>query len=443
MMDLQLSSLFINQLLTMGLPAVDQSLMKLLEAMETFPKSAVLFNAVSIAKTFGLLLALCMGSYECWMMMLGRRGMDVMKLLRIAALSICITTSSYICSALKAPGKGLETTAMMMAQAKNREVAALELKVAEKQAGYLKRLREVQDSIETAKQVQAIGEDAHWWDKLIYNMENLGSTINNYAQRAAVAAETKVSEWINDVIRFIGELIFQMSYYGMLVAQRIFMTILATFAPIMFALSIVPPWSNAWAQWMGKYLSLSLWGFVVYFCLYYIDFILMYNLMEDIKAYDTLLRGTVNSWQQIGALGLQGIGSNCMYAMGMLVGAYVLRFVPEVASWLIPGGISSSAGTASGSMAQTLVFGGASYAMGAATTTAAAGAAVATGTASIIGAAQQSHSDGGSGFNQTARTIMAQTGLGASYSRGADSARSINNVGKSDSNYKPGGAEGS
>ena len=62
-------------------------------------------------------------------------------------------------------------------------------------------------------------------------------------------------------------------------------------------------------------------------------------------------------------------------------------------------------------------------------------------TASIIGAAQQSHSDGGSGFNQTARTIMAQTGLGASYSRGADSARSINNVGKSDSNYKPGGAE--
>ena len=93
-----------------------------------------------------------------------------------------------------------------------------------------------------------IGQDAAWWDKLIYNVENLGSTINNYAQRAAVASETKVSEWINDVIRFVGELIFQMSYYGMLVAQRIFMAIMMIFCPIMFALSLAPPWNSAWLE---------------------------------------------------------------------------------------------------------------------------------------------------------------------------------------------------
>ena len=435
-------TVFIDQLLTMGLPAIDDSLMRLLEAMNTFPKSAILGNTIGFAKMLGLCLALCMGSYECWMMMLGRRGMDVMKLLRIAGLSICISCSSYICSALKVPGEELESVARQMANSKNKEVAALELKVAQKQDGYLKRLRQVQDSIETAKQVQAIGEDAHWWDKLIYNMENLGSTINNYAQRATVAAETKVSEWINDVIRFIGELIFQMSYYGMLVAQRIFMMILATFAPIMFAMSIVPPWSNAWSQWISKYLSLSLWGFVTYISLYYIDFILEYNLLADIKAYDTLLRGTVNSWDQIGALGLQGIGSNCMYAMGMLVGAYVIRFVPEVASWLIPGSVSSGAGTAAGGMAKSIVIGGGGYVAGAATTavvgTMTGGANMA---ASVVGAAQQSHSDGGSTTHQVARTIFSQTGLGASYSHGADSARSINNVGKSDSNYRPGGSQ--
>lgn len=443
MIDLLLSAnMFTDMLLTMGLPAIDESLMHLLEAMEKFPKSPALGSAISLSKMLGLLLALCMGSYECWTMMLGRRGMDVMKLGRIIALSLCITYSSFICESLKMPGQGLEKVAKDMADDKNKDIAALERKVADKQDWYLKRLREVQDSIETAKQVQEIGEDASWWDKLVYNMENLGSTINNYAQRAAVAAETKVSEWINDVIRFIGELVFQMSYYGMLVAQRIFLTIMETFAPIMFALSIVPPWSSAWSQWISKFLSLTLWGFVVYMCIFYIDFILEYNLLKDIEAYDHLLKGSVNSWQSIGALGLQGIGSNCMYAMGMLVGAYVIRFVPEVASWLIPGGVSSSAGQAAGGFAMAAAQKGASMSVGAVTTAASAGAAVVTCSAALMGAAQQSHSDGGSGLRQVGRTIMSQTSIGQSYSRGADNARAMNNVGKSDSNYKPGGSDG-
>ena len=360
-------------LCTMGLPSIDDSLDKLLVAMETFPNVAVLGDAVSLARIIGLLLALCVGSYECWMMMLGRRGMDVMKLLRIVGISICISCSSYICSALQTPGKGLEATTKAMAKSKNKEVAAFELKVAQKQGQYLERLRAVQDSIATAQQVAAIGEDANWWDKLIYNVENLGNTINNYAQRAAVAAETKVSEWINDVIRFVGELIFQMSYYGILVAQRIFLAILAIFCPIMFAMSLAPPWNSAWSQWMSKYLSLTLWGFITYMCLYYIDFILLYNLQQDMIAYEHLLNGSVNSWSQIGALGLQGIGSNCMYAMGMLVGAYIIRYVPEVASWLIPGGVSSGVAGSSGA-----------FAMGAAMT---AGSAAVTATSMVAGGA--------------------------------------------------------
>ena len=103
---LSVSDLF----LTMGLPSIDESLDKLLVAMESFPKSAILGDTVGYARVLGLLLALCVGSYECWMMMLGRRAMDVMKLARIIALSMCITSSSWICSELQVPGKALENT---------------------------------------------------------------------------------------------------------------------------------------------------------------------------------------------------------------------------------------------------------------------------------------------------------------------------------------------
>lgn len=334
----------------MGLPAIDDSLAGLLEAMSGVNPPGF-GPAISIAKSIGLLLALCLGAYESWMMMLGRRGMDVMKLLRIIGISMCIANSGAICNSLRLMTSGLEESAQKMAQSKNKEVAAFELKVAQRQAEYLDKLRAVQDSIATAEKVAEIGEDASWYEKVVYSVSHLNDTIRDYAQRAAVATETKVSEWINDIIRFIGELIFQMSYYGMLVAQRVFMAIMAIFCPIMFALSLAPPWNSAWSQWISKYLSLSLWGFVVYTIMYYVDFILLYNLQKDLVAYDHLLQGSVNSWSQIGALGLQGIGSNCMYAMGMMVGAYIIRFTPEVCSWLIPGGVSSSAGSTAGAAA--------------------------------------------------------------------------------------------
>src|SRR3712207_7941646 len=88
-------------LLTIGLPAIDESLDKLLVAMESFPNVAVLGDAVGLARVIGLCLALCVGSYECWMMMLGRRGMDVMKLLRIIGISLCISRSEEHTSELQ------------------------------------------------------------------------------------------------------------------------------------------------------------------------------------------------------------------------------------------------------------------------------------------------------------------------------------------------------
>lgn len=316
--------------------------------MESAPKFIV--STTMMAKGVGASIAIGIGSYECWMMMLGRRGIDVMKILRIIIISLCITSTGIICNVISAPGKALEQSAKASAEGSNKQVAAMEKKVAESQAKYLEKLRAVQDSIAQAQKIEKLGEDADWYEELIYSVSSLGDTINNYAQRAAVAAETKISEWINDVIRFVGMIIFQMSLYGILVAQRVFMALLEGFAPLMFAISLAPPYKSAWSQWMSKYISLSLWGMVAYAILYYVDYILLYNLQQDIAAYSTLLGGTVNSWEQIGALGLQGIGSNCMYVMGMLVGAYVLRYTPEAASWLMPGGVSSGIGQQAGSL---------------------------------------------------------------------------------------------
>lgn len=414
--------LFSIQPLVMGLPAIDESLNGLLEYLRDNSPNT-LGNLTGLAVQLGMTFAVCVGAYECWMMMLNRRVIDVMKLLRIIGLAMCITASGEICTHLYWPGKALESTTKGLAKSKNKEVAKREAQVAQLQEKYYQKVRALQDSIETAKRIQEIGEDASIFDKIEYSISNLGNTIDNFSKRAAIVTETKITEWANLIIRFIGESIFQIAYYALLVMQLVFMKLLRMFAPIMFALSILPPWNNAWSQWMSKYLSISLWGFVIYLCVYYADAILLYTLEKDMTAYTALIgRSNIGSWDSIGALGMQGIGSTCMYFVGMCIGAVLLKSVPEVCSWLIPGGVSSStAGSTGSSMISTAVQTGA-------TTSAIAGLAggtvrgagrSASSIAATVGAAHQAHNQGHSFIGSVAQGVVATNNIGKAFTAGS------------------------
>ena len=409
---------FVNQLLTMGLPVIDESLAELMSVMKSAPTNGLFEEMQSMARGLGITLALCVGSYECWVMILGRRAMDVLKILRILGLAICIQFSPLICSALDVPGNWLESRTPGMAKAANKQVATLERAVATKQQEYMDSLRSQMSKQEEQKAAQDAATEDGIWDKIQHGVENIGISIQNFAKQAAVLLETKISEWVNDIIRFIGEIIFQMTYYGMLVGQRIFLSVLKLFCPVMFALSIVPPWRSAWSQWISKYLTISLWGFLVYLIVYYIDFLIMYYLKSDLTAYNQLFHNAAD-WNNIGALGMQAIGTTCMYVVGMLAGAKILSMVPEVCSWLIPGGVSSGAG----SMAAGTSGGAAGAAVGAAT----GGASTA---ASVAGAYNQSRSSGGSVTGSIVNSAISNSSIGKSFISGSERAEKLKNGGK-------------
>jgi len=332
--------------MVMGLPLIDESLGQLLEHMRNPPTNYLFSQMYAWARALGAIGALCVGGYEAWMMILARRGMDVMKLLRIWGLSMCITFSWLICSVLRAPGYYLESTTKQMTQTENAKLDLLQVQVAKKQKEYLDSLRSKQAQQEEQLEAQDNATDDGVLSNVKEWFKELRTSIENTAKEMAVVAESKLSELANAIIRFIGEVIFQMMYYGMFIGQRIFMSILALFAPIMFGLSVFPPWRNAWSQWVSKYVTLSLWGFIIYLVIYYIDYLLWCNLQSDLKAYEGLIGDkNINTGGSIGAFGIQAVGTTCIYIVGCLAGAKILGMVPEVASWLIPGGVSSSTGS--------------------------------------------------------------------------------------------------
>lgn len=335
-----------------GFHAIDESLQGLIQALGQFPEDTFLGTIMGWARIIGLCLALGVGSYECYMMILGRKGMDVMKLLRIVIISMCITSSSWIADAAAAPGKALGDEARASAMNENQAVKALEDSVALMQKAYLLQI----DHLITTGKMQEIADEQQSQDKnwLEQQIDEMQDNMRFRIQKMAITAETKICEWLSILIRFIGEVIFQIAYYGILLAQNLFMHILRLFCPIAFALSLAPPFKSAWSQWLSKYLSLSLWAFITYLILFYVSFVMEYNLKMDLQHYSSLLDNVSQEgldWQKVGTIGMQGLGSTCMYVVGLLVGVFLLKFVPEVSSWLIPGGVSSGVGGAASGLA--------------------------------------------------------------------------------------------
>lgn len=398
----------------MGLGVIDENLNALLAEMEKMSPNLHLPSLMGYAKMIGLCLALGVGANECYQMMLGRRGMDVMKLLHIVIISICISSAGTIANMAGEPGKLLEGVVKGSMTDMNDEVQKKEQEVALAQEKYIDKVRESMRQMEQAQKAEHDYSAFDYVDgKVIADkLEEGAQHIGNIVKEYALVLETKICEWISLIIRLIGEVLLQAIIYGLLVSQRIFMHLLEMVAPLMFAISLSPHFKSAWSQWLSKYISLSLWGFVTYVCMYYVFFIIDYNLSQDLAAYNKLQGDITGNNAQIAAIGMQAVGSTCMYIIGLLVGVKVLSMVPEVASWLIPGGVSSSAGSASSGVATT----GASMMGGAAGSGVGAIAGVPVGAAQIAGTMV---TGGSQGSGTTLVSAIAQNStVGQAYNAG-------------------------
>lgn len=371
----------------MGLGVIDENLDGLLTAMQKMSPQLNLPSLMWYAKMIGLCLALGVGANECYQMMLGRRGMDVMKLLHIVIISLCISSAGTIANLASQPGMFMEMMVKDSAMKLNSSIEKKEKEVAQLQEDYINKVRESMQQLEEAQKA-ANKVDRDFKDyvdgtAIKETLEEQFHHISNIVKEYTLVVETKICEWISLIIRLIGEILLQAIIYGILVAQRIFMHLLEMMAPVMFAISLSPHFKSAWSQWLSKYISLSLWGFVTYVCVYYVFFIIDYNLTQDIESYKLLSTDISGENAQIAAIGMQAVGSTCMYVIGLLVGVKVLSMVPEAASWLIPGGVSSS----SGSAAAGTVTAGAMMAGSAAGTVGGIAVGAASGAAGIAGSA--------------------------------------------------------
>lgn len=329
--------MFSNLFLDIGINSIDTNLVNICNSIHLFVQNAC-SDTYSIGSAVAVLCCTFVWSFECFEMILGRRMADVMRILRPIILGFFCSSGvwSGFLSSVSFPGQVLEDRTKAIANAQDSRVAELEEQVYNKFYEVKDALGEKQVEAEMAKDAtkdqdrsikQIIGDAV---DGVIDWTKNIG-------KKFTAILEANIAHWFNIIIRWIGGVIWQVSYAGILITKEVFLALLGMFGPIAFALSIADPWRDAWANWLMKYLSVSLWGFIAYIMIAAADQIQLYSLQVDLAV---LNKGASDLNTMVSA-GWGMIGTSCNILVSYLVGAYLLRFVPEIASALLPAGAAA------------------------------------------------------------------------------------------------------
>lgn len=265
---------------TVGLSFIDENMGDIIDAMRS---GGPQFGILSMARNLAILLALGVGAYESYMMMLGRRGMDVMKILRVIIIAICISQSGWIAGVLKSPGQAMERQAKFSMQRQNAILEEKEKEVREAQDDFIKNMFNHLDTIRQAQKADALdaAKEGGWTEEVAVYVEEAGNDVGNWFKKAAIWLEVNLANAFNYVVRWLSELIFQIMYYGILITQKVVLNLMGQFLPLAFALSLAPPFKSAWSQFISKFLTVTLWAPIAYTMVSYVDHILLYTISND------------------------------------------------------------------------------------------------------------------------------------------------------------------
>ena len=344
----------------------DQGLLQIDQAIKTVANgdigSSIGAGIMNIAKAIGGLLCTWGILWETLPMVMGKRVVDVMKILRIFIMFFFITVSPQICGTLNTITNAFTQEVQTVSTKQTANVWKKYNELANAKAHYTTKLFRFGGEAQAANDAmkdQANGgnnseesaKDPSWWDSIVNGLTDAAGAVISIAN-------TGVMDVVASCCMFLGQCVFSCMYYGLLISGSIFTAILGMFAPIAFAMSVFGPWENAWSQWLTKYISVGLWGFVTYMVVYYVDYIMIWGIQQDIDMYEGVTNSTT-SVKDLLNLATSGLNSIVFCFCCFLIASKAVSFVPEVASWLIPGGVSSSAGRVAQSAAVETVSAGA------------------------------------------------------------------------------------
>lgn len=143
-----------------------------------------------------------------------------------------------------------------------------------------------------------------------------------------------VVQLLDQIIMFVALVVFRIGWWSTIYAQQILLGLLTIFGPIQWAFSLLPKFETAWMKWIMRYLTVHLYGAMLYFVGFYV--LLLFDIVLNIQ-YNDLAAVVADNEATMSYI------KNSFFSTGYLMAASCvavkcLSMVPDLAAWILPEG---------------------------------------------------------------------------------------------------------
>lgn len=311
----------------MGFDSVDENFLNLINSLMLFFKKYY-SGLITAGQAIGAIMAIFVVAGEAYKVMVQHKGFDILAILRPVAIAMVLSQWLFFVDMIGAIPRTLESYAQSIFQTEHASIKDL-------REARTKAAADVKERTQKAKAAADIVEkqiSSSLWDKLSEWGTDFLDNIKEQLFSFLTLWEAQVNSFLEEWVMKIGEFFWQIQIYLLFFIKEVFAGILIMTGPITFGLSVIPAWKDAWVQWIARYVSVLLYGFVGFFFLAAALQMVKYGIKCDISVLTA-----ANSTQEAFTAYSKSSMITALYTfVTLIVGGLAMRLVPEISSWIIP-----------------------------------------------------------------------------------------------------------
>lgn len=316
---------------TLGLDFINDHMIELANYLETFANSNMTV-LISAASGLGAIFALIVAAIQAYKMMTLNGKFEILTIARPILFAFILSQWTGVVSIVCAPGNLIEDWFQQKFEQEKTRVVELREERQEAADNVAEARREKRAAVAEAERAAEGSEDKSIMSQIGDYISDGFEAITDNITGWLAAKEAYFANLIESAIVWIGELFWQCHVYFIFLLKAIYTTVLVMFGPVYIVCSILPAWKDTWTQWVGKMVSVSLYGAMAYLVMILSMQLMKYGIQVDTATLTAISEGESGIWNYWSS----GLGTTIQTIIGMVVGAWALRTVPEIASWAIP-----------------------------------------------------------------------------------------------------------